>query len=361
MLELVDIYKSFGGQTSVDHLSLQIEQGEFFSLLGPSGCGKTTLLRMIAGLETPTSGKILFRGGEIQDQPPQKRPFNIVFQRYALFPHLSVFENVSFGLQMRKYPADQIRAKVGKILEMVNLEKFSDRKPDTLSGGQAQRVALARALVNEPEILLLDEPLSALDQKMREHLQIELRDIQKSLGLTFIHVTHDQEEALALSDRIGVMNRGHLEQVGTPEELYDSPKTLFTAQFVGQMTRLRGAFVGFEGDLAMIRLDDESVISGKPSISVGNLYEGMELDAYVRPEKIQMIRQASLSEGLNCLKGQLSQKVFRGDQTEFHVDLAGTGRMRTFVQDSKEDFSKGSWVQLSFAPNDTFLFGEAAE
>lgn len=282
MLELLNIGKSFSSQTALKGVNLAIAEGEFFSLLGPSGCGKTTLLRIIAGLETATHGHILLDGQRVETLPAQQRPFNMVFQRHALFPHLTVEQNIAYGLKLKNWSRDRIEAKVAEVLALVNMSEFRDRKPETLSGGQSQRIALARALVNEPRVLLLDEPLSALDQKMREHMQKELRALQRRLGLTFICVTHDQEEALALSDRIGIMNHGVLEQVSSPREIYENPETIFAAQFIESTSRLRGELVEVSQDLATIRLGDGSLIKGKFNIPADELRVGMNLEAFVR-------------------------------------------------------------------------------
>ena len=293
MLEIKHITKNFlAQQQSSNHLAVQdlnltIQKGEFFSLLGPSGCGKSTLLRMISGIETPTSGQLVLNGKDITQVPSQQRPFNMVFQRYALFPHLSVFDNIAFGLNMKKVLANEVVDRVQEVLKLVNLEQLRDRMPETLSGGQQQRVAVARALVNRPQILLLDEPLSALDQKMRQHMQVELRDLQKRLGLTFIYVTHDQEEAFALSDRVAVMNQGKLEQVSSPEDLYNRPETLFVAKFVGATSELPA--LGSE-----IRL--------------------------VRPENFLV---QSTSRSNVEFSGQLLKKIFRGTHYEVEMQCQG--------------------------------------
>lgn len=282
MLELLNIGKSFSSQSALRGINLSIGEGEFFSLLGPSGCGKTTLLRIIAGLESATSGQILLDGQRVDHLPAQKRPFNMVFQRYALFPHMTVGENIAYGLRLKGLGKDQIEAKVAEVLALVDMGEFRDRKPETLSGGQSQRVAVARALVNEPRVLLLDEPLSALDYRMREHMQKELRALQQKLGLTFICVTHDQEEALALSDRIGIMSRGVLEQVSSPREIYESPETIFASQFVESTSLLRGELVEVSDDLATIRLGDGSLIKGKINVPPDQIRLGMSIEAYVR-------------------------------------------------------------------------------
>ena len=260
MLRVVNISKNFGNQTNaLNNVSLDVKSGEFFSLLGPSGCGKTTLLRIIAGFETASSGELYWNDLRVDHIRPQSRPFNMVFQRYALFPHLTVFENVAFGLRVKHVDSKSTKGRVENALNLVGLWSHRDRLPETLSGGQAQRIALARAIVNEPKILLLDEPLSALDQKMREYMQTELRELQQRLGITFIFVTHDQEEALALSDRIGVMNNGFLEQVATPEELYERPNTHFVAQFVGSMGSIRGSAI----DHQSLQLPNGQLIRGQ--------------------------------------------------------------------------------------------------
>lgn len=282
MLELLNIGKSFSSQTALKGIHLSIAEGEFFSLLGPSGCGKTTLLRIIAGLEPASDGQILLNGQRVDHLPAQKRPFNMVFQKYALFPHLTVAENIAYGLKIKSWKKNSIDAKVGEVLALVGMADFWDRRPETLSGGQAQRIAVARALVNEPKVLLLDEPLSALDSKMREHMQKELRSLQKQLGLTFICVTHDQEEALALSDRIGLMSHGILEQVSTPREIYENPGTHFSNHFLGTSSLVKGTLVEVNEDLATIRLADGSLIRGKCQVAADQLRLGMSIEAYVR-------------------------------------------------------------------------------
>lgn len=290
MLQILNIDKKFASQTALSDINLQIGAGEFFSLLGPSGCGKSTLLRIISGLENPTSGKIIWQDQDLTHVPAQKRPFNMIFQKYALFPHMTVSQNLAFGLEMKGKSRSFIEGKILETLKMVGLMDYIHRKPETLSGGQAQRVAIARALANEPEVLLLDEPLSALDQQLREHLQAELRSLQKKLGITFIFVTHDQEEALLMSDRIGVMNHGHLEQVSTPEALYFEPQTDFTSMFVGQMNQLKGEVVQIESDLAHIRLQTDLII--KAQLSHGQTVPvGSKMNAIVRPEKIKVLSE----------------------------------------------------------------------
>jgi spermidine/putrescine transport system ATP-binding protein len=251
-LKLVNLTKSFGEFKAVDDLTLTIPEGSFFALLGPSGCGKTTTLRMIAGLEDPTSGKISIGSTDITDKRPYQRPVNTVFQNYALFPHLTIFENIAFGLRRRGIK--DVKEQVDKVLNLVELPHLADRKPTQLSGGQQQRIAVARAIVNRPALLLLDEPLGALDLKLRRQMQIELKWIQTEVGLTFVHVTHDQEEAMTMADTIAVMNEGRIEQMGSPAELYDNPKTAFVANFLGQSNLIQGTIVDSDGDYHVVDL-----------------------------------------------------------------------------------------------------------
>ena len=262
IIELKHIKKCYTKDVPVIYdFNLTINEGEFVTFLGPSGCGKTTILRMLAGFETPTSGEILFNGKDISELPPNERKFNTVFQKYALFPHLNIYDNISFGLKEKKVPKNEIKKKVKRVLEIVDLEGFEKRKIDSLSGGQQQRIAIARAIVNEPRILLLDEPLSALDYKMRQEMQIELKNMHKELGITFIFVTHDQEEAMALSHRIVVMNKGVIEQIGTPTEIYDHPASRFVASFIGEMNFLP------DGGVKTLAVRPEDVIVTKGDVS----------------------------------------------------------------------------------------------
>ncbi len=285
-VRLVDVTKAFGPEAiAVDHISLDVHDGEFFSLLGPSGCGKTTTLRMIGGFEEPTSGLIELQGQDVTWLPPYKRNVNTVFQNYALFPHLTIYENVAFGLRRRKVSADEVKRRVPEMLELVELRGFDKRKPGQISGGQAQRVALARALINRPAVLLLDEPLGALDLKLRKQMQIELKRIQQDVGITFIYVTHDQEEAMTMSDRVAVMNRGRYEQLGAPQDLYERPTTRFVAGFLGASNLLRGRVEGVDGQRSMVRLDGSTVIRLPTSQVAGRT----SVDVGVRPEKIRMM------------------------------------------------------------------------
>ena len=260
-VRLENVIKQFGGWTAVDNISLTIEGGEFFSLLGPSGCGKSTTLSMIGGFETPSAGAIYLDGEDVSRQPSYKRDVNTVFQSYALFPHLTIFENVAFGLRRKGVKSDEVTQRTSEMLELVDLAGFAKRKPGQLSGGQAQRVALARALVNKPKLLLLDEPLGALDLKLRKQMQIELKRIQSEVGITFLFVTHDQEEAMAMSDRLAVMSKGRIEQVGTPADVYDHPATEFVASFLGASNLLPGSITAQNGAQAQVTLEDGAIIT----------------------------------------------------------------------------------------------------
>ncbi len=293
-VRLQDVTKIFAGQTAVDHLSLTIEGGEFFSLLGPSGCGKTTTLNMIGGFEQPTSGAIFLGGVDVSRQPAYKRDVNTVFQSYALFPHLDVFENVAFGLRRKGVRGGEVDSRVRAILELVDLLGFERRKPGQLSGGQQQRVAVARALVNRPKLLLLDEPLGALDLKLRKQMQLELKRIQSDVGITFLYVTHDQEEAMVMSDRLAVMSGGRIEQIGRPDMVYDNPATEFVAGFLGASNLIPGDVIERGGDLATVRLDDGTLVH-VTSKRLGD--RGPRVKIGVRPEKIRVMPADEAARG----------------------------------------------------------------
>ena len=289
-IEMRDVTKRFGEVVAVDHVNLQIRNGEFFSMLGPSGCGKTTSLRMLAGFEFPTEGEIYLNGRPIGGAPPYQRNVNTVFQSYALFPHMTVAENVAFGLEMKQVPKPEIAARVAEALEMVRLRGYDTRRPRQLSGGQQQRVALARALVNRPEVLLLDEPHGALDQKLRKEMQLELKGLQETLGITFIFVTHDQEEALTMSDRIAVMNLGKVLQVGTPTEIYERPTCRFVADFIGESNFIAGRVSAVEPGCAAVTTPEGLTIFGQ---SQRQHSLGDEVVVSVRPEKARLIPECA--------------------------------------------------------------------
>jgi spermidine/putrescine transport system ATP-binding protein len=317
-VECFHIVRRFGGVTALDGVSLSVERGEFFCLLGPSGCGKTTLLRIVAGLEKPDQGRVRLAGRDVTSTPPQHRPVNMVFQSYALFPHLSVWDNVAFGPRMRRLPENRIAEKVADVLARVRIEDLAHRRPHQLSGGQQQRVALARALVNEPEVLLLDEPLGALDLQLRRQLQAELRQVQRRLGLTFIHVTHDQEEALALSDRIAVMNRGRIEQVGPPREVYERPRTRFVAEFLGNCNLLEAGIVAVGGDQLRIQTASGFLCMPRPH-GASEAAPGRTVTLAVRPERIQLFRPDRAPAHTNGWLGQVEETIFRGSTTEYRI------------------------------------------
>ncbi len=326
-LELQGIRKEFPGFVAVNDLDLKIPAGEFFALLGPSGCGKTTTLRMIAGLESPSAGKILLGGKEVTNTKPHERPVNTVFQNYALFPHMSVIENVAFGLRQRKVEEPLKRA--AEALAMVELEHLGERKPQQLSGGQQQRVALARAMVNRPSLLLLDEPLGALDLKLRRQMQIELKAIQMEVGLTFLHVTHDQEEAMDMADTVAVMNQGHIEQMGAPEALYDRPKTAFVAKFLGQSNIFVGE-VTESNEVVSISYNQTklSALAKRCEKTSGRIAFG------VRPEKVQFHEEKPEdNSGLNILgPGQITDIRFTGVSNQYQIEIPRVGEVTVFAQ-----------------------------
>ncbi len=318
------VTKMFGDVLAVDDIDLDIVEGEFFSLLGPSGCGKTTTLRMVAGLEFPTEGSVRINGEEMGIRPPNKRPVNTVFQSYALFPHMNVEDNVAFGLRMKKVDRSDIQRRVGEAIELVRLSGMEKRKPNELSGGQAQRVALARALVNRPKVLLLDEPLGALDLKLRQTMQLELKDIQHEVGITFIYVTHDQEEALTMSDRIAVMNEGQLAQVGRPEDIYESPNNLFVAGFVGEMCFLKAEVV----QQGSVRLANGTVVAASTSTGADTA-----VTLAVRPEMLHLYAHASEApSGRNSIEGSIARTVFFGDSIVYGVHIGSDETMDVRVE-----------------------------
>ncbi|HEU4393643.1 MAG TPA: ABC transporter ATP-binding protein [Solirubrobacterales bacterium] len=358
-VELRSVSKSFGDLLAVDDVSLDLAGGEFFTLLGPSGCGKTTTLRMIAGFEQPSAGEILIEGEDVADLPPHKRPTNTVFQSYALFPHLSVEANVAFGLKRKKVPKDEIAERVRAELERVGLTADAGRRPAQLSGGMQQRVALARALVNLPKVLLLDEPLGALDLKLRKGLQVELKRIQREVGITFVYVTHDQEEALTMSDRIAVMNRGRVEQVGVPEDVYERPATTFVAGFIG-VSNLMPATVSGPGQ---VRLESGPQVPG----DTGGLGPGDGCYAVVRPEKLRVEPVGGGggdSNGLPRVEGTVESSLYLGTATQIVVGLGEGVRMTVLVPNASEDERQhlpggGARVALSWEPEHMHLVRES--
>lgn len=336
IIELKNIRKSYDGESDViSDINLQIKKGEFVTLLGPSGCGKTTLLRMIGGFEVPTEGEILLHGENISKLPPNERPINTVFQKYALFPHMNVYENIAFGLKLKKIPKNEVNKKVKKALEIVDLEGFEKRKINTLSGGQQQRIAIARAIVNEPEILLLDEPLGALDYKMRREMQLELKLMHKELGITFIFVTHDQEEALTMSDRIVVLSQGHIQQVGRPEDIYRIPRNAFVADFIGESNIFHGKMTGYkEVEFLNAKFNCEE---DYPS--------GTEVEVVIRPEGIQW---CPYEEGK--VKGEVISCVFKG--TYYEITLLDKDGKNEIVVYDKKPLAVGTSMGVKVAAED---------
>jgi spermidine/putrescine transport system ATP-binding protein len=356
-VRLVDVVKRFGDAVAVDHIDLEVQDGEFFSLLGPSGCGKTTTLRMIGGFEEPTSGLIELQGQDVTWLPPFKRNVNTVFQNYALFPHLTIYENVAFGLRRRRVKDSEVKHRVTEMLELVELPGFEGRKPTQISGGQAQRVALARALINRPAVLLLDEPLGALDLKLRKQMQVELKRIQQEVGITFIYVTHDQEEAMTMSDRIAVMNRGRYEQLGDPESLYERPTTRFVAGFLGISNLLAGTIEGEDGRYTAIRLDSGGVVRVPRSV-VGS--GGANLNVGVRPEKIRLrAPDEAVPDGHNRLEGVVRDASYLGVSTQYQVEATGGARLTVYEQNVEratrsELWTPGESVVMTWSPDHGF-------
>lgn len=360
-VELRDVVKTFKTPegtfiNAVDHVTMQIKHGEFFSMLGSSGCGKTTSLRMIAGFEWPTQGEVYIEGHAQGHKPPFQRPVNTVFQNYALFQHMTVYQNIAFGLEMEKVPAGEIKERVGRMLEMVQLSGMERRYPRQLSGGQQQRVALARALVKLPNVLLLDEPLGALDLKLRKEMQLELKSIQQKVGITFIYVTHDQEEALTMSDRIAVMSKGKVLQMGAPVEIYERPNCKFVADFIGTSNFLDGKVKSVEGDKAdvfvpALNAEITGLVSGMVSV-------GEEVAISIRPEKIRLADKAALSK--NCFEGRIVSSVYIGSDTHLVVDVSGL-QIKVWEQnkisslDPKAYYTVGQVVWLTLFPENTLV------
>jgi spermidine/putrescine transport system ATP-binding protein len=336
-VELRNVTKRFGEVVAVDDVSLRIQDGEFFSLLGPSGCGKTTTLRIIAGFETPTEGEMYIQGELMGLTPPFQRNTNMVFQEYALFPHMSVAKNVAFGLEMKKVPKKEIARRVEEALELVRLPGFGERRPDQLSGGQQQRVALARALINRPGVLLLDEPLGSLDLKLRKEMQLELKGLQHRLGITFVYVTHDQEEALTMSDRIAVMDQGKALQVGTPTEIYERPASRFVADFIGETNFLEGVVLTRDGRHVTVE------VAGMPALiaqSAEELAPGEAVTVALRPEKIIIQKEDPEIES-NCCQGTIENVVYIGTDTNYVVRLDSGATVRVREQNVLPSLGRG--------------------
>ncbi|MFD4671618.1 ABC transporter ATP-binding protein [Lentzea sp. NPDC058450] len=349
------VRKRFSDQVAVDGISLNVHEGEFFSVLGPSGCGKTTVLRMIAGFVDPDEGRIELDGNDMVGVPPYRRDVNTVFQSYALFPHMSVWDNVAYGLKRKKVRGDELKKRVGEHLELVRLSQFAKRRPTQLSGGQQQRVAIARALAAGPQLLLLDEPLGALDAKLRKELQIELMRIQREVGTTFLYVTHDQEEALVLSHRIAVMNAGKIEQVGYPEDVYERPATRFVAGFIGTSNILDAEVSGVDGGMVSLKASGATNLRAKFS---GSVAHGKKVAATVRPEKVHLFNEtAEPPTGWCVLQGVVQDVVYTGVSTQFVVGTPG-GVLTAFVQNAQridDAGAPGQTVRMAWDPEFTVL------
>jgi spermidine/putrescine transport system ATP-binding protein len=361
-VRLAQVSKSYGDFEAVRSLDLDIASGEFFTLLGPSGCGKTTTLRMIAGFEDPTDGAVLIDGDDVAGLPAHQRPTNTVFQSYALFPHLSVADNVAFGLRRQKVDGAETKRRVSEELERVGLAREANRRPSQLSGGQQQRVALARAIVNRPKVLLLDEPLGALDLKLRKGLQIELKRIQREVGITFVYVTHDQEEALTMSDRIAVMNHGRIEQCAPPEAVYERPATTFVAGFIGVSNLMPGVVSQATDGRASVKLDAGVQVEAERN----GLSEGERCHAVVRPEKLRISRPEEAGGNGAQVDGVVEASVFLGTATQIEVRLADDVKMTVLVPNADEAErgrlpGGGVPVRLSWAPENIHLVRESEE
>lgn len=329
-VELRKVFKVFDGETAVRGVDLNIRRGEFFSILGPSGCGKTTTLRLIAGFETPSAGEVLIQGQPMNHVPPHRRPVNTVFQSYALFSHLRVSENIAFGLRLKKLKNADVEERVKQALKQVKMEAYANRFPGQLSGGQQQRVALARALVNRPTVLLLDEPLGALDLKLRKEMQVELSNLHKELGLTFVMVTHDQEEALSLSDRIAVMRGGKIEQIGTPTDIYERPRTTFVADFIGNTNLFRGHIEASDASSLQMITPTGLQIVIQHKLSSDAASHANDLVVSVRPEKIRLSLSPPESK-INCFEGRLQNVMYLGTHVQYVVELVSGDRIMVML------------------------------
>lgn len=363
-IRIQNISKEFDGFLAVDGVDLTIRSGELFSFLGPSGCGKTTLLRMIAGFETPLKGRIFIGEQDIVDLPPYKRPVNTIFQNYSLFPHMTVWDNVAFGLKVRKVPLPEIKTRVSEMLELVKMSDQSSKYPAQISGGQKQRVAIARALINKPKVLLLDEPLAALDLKLRQHMLIELMNIHDAVGITFIYVTHDQSEAMSISDRVAVMDRGRVIQSGPPDDIYERPASIFSAYFIGETNLITGEVVGIEDEYVQLRcqmgegesFEIDSTFHFRPEL-------GRSLTVSLRPEKIAISRtKPRYQDDINMLRGTIEDILYLGSHTQYIVKV-GKLKFRVFSQhkrvyfdDKALDWDENVW--LFWHDTDTWLIDE---
>lgn len=356
-ISIDEVSKHFGPVVAVDHVDMAISGGEFFSLLGASGCGKTTLLRMLAGFEAPTAGEIYIENVPMSGVPPHRRPTNMVFQNYAIFPHLNVRRNIAYGLRAEKLDRAEADRRVGEVLEMVKLSGFGERRSDELSGGQRQRVALARALIRRPKVLLLDEPLGALDKKLREEMQLELRALQQSLGITFIFVTHDQEEALTLSDRIAVMSQGKVLQMASPEEIYQRPVSVEVANFIGQMNFIDASVIDLKNGEAV--LDAAGLGQIRAAAGAAFIQKGANIVVAIRPEKLSLSKERR-TDGQNAVQGVLKTAAYLGDRRHFYVSVQGCDKplavaAQEVQMSAGRSLEQNSAVWLSWADDSVVL------
>ena len=352
MVRLDNVKKKYDEKEIIKGISLDIYEGEFLTLLGPSGCGKTTLLRTISGLEKVSSGKIYIDEEDVTGVIPRKREVNTIFQNFALFSHMTVEKNIGFGLKMKKVPKSEIKSRVKEVIELIQMEGFENRKPTQLSGGQQQRVALARGIVNKPKVLLLDEPLSSLDMKLRKQMQVELKRIQKKMGITFIYVTHDQDEALSMSDRVAIINNGVIEQIDTPRKLYDAPKTKFVADFIGESNQFNAVVVSTQNDEATIKLEIDLEIKVK-----NNHYDvGEKLTVIIRPEQFRLAREKDIT---NCFVVKTKEHIYSGSFTKVlgKVDK----KEIEFIIYNDDDYTKNEEVKLKFSSDDIVILEESNE
>lgn len=356
-VELRKVFKVFNGETAVRGVDISIRQGEFFSILGPSGCGKTTTLRLIAGFETPSAGELMIRGQSMTNTPAYRRPVNTVFQSYALFGHMNVWDNIAFGLRIKKLGKAEIEERVREVLQLVKMESFANRFPGQMSGGQQQRVALARALVNRPAVLLLDEPLGALDLKLRKQMQLELSNLHQELGLTFVMVTHDQEEAMSLSDRIAVMHEGRIEQIGSPEEIYECPQTAFVADFIGDTNLFSGTVESIDRSTITVRTSANLKIIVQQS----DMWSGVTGDSVVvsvRPEKVYLnLYQPEVS--VNCFEGRLKNTMYMGTHVHYVVELTSGDKITVRQPNTGGSFpDQNTPIYAYWGTNDCLVLGD---
>ena len=353
MIQLEGITKSFGSRKVLENCSLKIEAGERFVLLGQSGCGKTTLLRLIAGFDQPDCGRILIEGLDIGSLPVEQRPVGFIFQRHALFPHMNVYDNIAVGPRVRGIPETEIANQIDALLEVTRLTGLRDAWPGQLSGGESQRVALARAVINKPKVLLLDEPLSALDETLRQNLREELMDIQRAFGITFLFVTHDQEEAMSLADRMSILEGGSFLQVGTPQMLYDQPADPFTASFLGEVNRLEGTVLRQTGNQVTLSLHEAGTLTAESDNSYA---ENTKLNCYLRPERL-VLKDRGVDESANCLDGEVVQKLFFGNRFQYRVQLNNKSVLNVQVPYGESAvWQKGDTLSVTFTYRDVYLF-----